>query len=283
VHQPWTQDAHGVRAKWLLRTAARLCDRFVCVSEAAERSWFGTSRVLDPDDPSTMALRHVTIHNAVDTQQIRAIVEATDQAAVRRDLGVAQSDLVVGAISRLREEKGIDVLANAFASVRHRVPQARMLVVGDGPDRDALQSQALELGINNSIVWAGARPWSDAIRLMSVTDIVAVPSRFEGFGLSAVEAMACGKPVVASAVGGLPEIVKDRETGLLVPPSDPQAWAEALVRLVGDPGLRQELGANAVADVRRRFGFPVFSARVLAHYKAVGLGCASRQWPEAPP
>ena len=279
VHQPWTPDAHGWRAKWFLRTAARLCDRFVCVSEAAERSWFGTSRVLDQNDPSTLASHHSTIHNTVDTERIDAIISETDRTAVRHDLGLAPLDPVVGVVSRLREEKGIDVLVDAFASVHGRVPQARLLVVGDGPDRGALQLQAAKLGIGDSVIWAGARPWPEAIRLMSAMDVVAVPSRFEGFGLSAIEAMACGKPVVASAVGGLPEIVENSETGLLVPPVDPQVLGQALLRLMEDPGLRQRLGTNAAADARRRFGLPVFGRRVLAHYEAVGFGCAPGHGP----
>ena len=238
VHQPATP--YGAQARALLRLAARLCERFICVSEAAERSWFG----------SVNEGRHLTIHNAVDTRRIEELVRATSTS----------TGLVIGAVSRLRHEKGVDVLLDAFAIVQKQFPQAHLLIVGDGPDRAALEQRATP-----NVEWAGQQSWERAIALMATMDIVVVPSRFEGFGLTAAEAMAAGKPVVASDVDGLREVVGD--AGVLVPAGDASALAAALARLANDAAARAALGRKARERVENNFSLESFRQKLLACYR----------------
>jgi glycosyltransferase involved in cell wall biosynthesis len=155
-------------------------------------------------------------------------------------------------VSRVRHEKGIDVLLDAM-------PGERLLVVGDGPDRAALERRAPA-----NVVWAGQQPWERAIALMKGMDIVVVPSRFEGFGLAAAEAMAAGKAVVASDVDGLREVVGD--AGVLVPAGDAVALGAALRRLLADPAERAALGRKARERVEQCFVPEMFRQKILALY-----------------
>jgi len=230
VHQPATP--YGWKPRLLLRLAAQMCDRFICVSEAAAKSWFGR------------ASRCVVIHNAVDIARIDAISPETG-----RDPKAAPT--VIGAVARIRHEKGMDVLLNAFAGITG----ARLRIVGDGPDRAALERR----GVAN-VEWVGQQPWERAIAWMKGMDIVVVPSRFEGFGLTAAEAMAAGKAVVASDVDGLREVVGD--AGVLVPAGDAAALAVALKRLLADPQERAVLGRKARERVETMFSLETFCRKI---------------------
>jgi glycosyltransferase involved in cell wall biosynthesis len=123
--------------------------------------------------------------------------------------------------------------------------------VGEGDDRSELEASAEALGIRGNVVFTGFM--QDVREMMSTCDIVLVPSSREGFGLAAVEAMALARPVIASAQGGLPEIVVPGETGLLVPPNDPQALADAVSELLAEPDLARQMGANGRARVEQHF------------------------------
>jgi glycosyltransferase involved in cell wall biosynthesis len=149
---------------------------------------------------------------------------------------------------RLSEEKGVLELVEAARGLP-------LVVAGDGPLRDRVQGAL------------GFVPHDEVLGLISRAAVVAAPSRREGFGLTAAEAMAHGRPVVASAVGGLLDLVADGETGLLVPPRDPAALRTALERLLGDPGLRARLGAAARERARERFSWSVVTDRTLAAYE----------------
>jgi glycosyltransferase involved in cell wall biosynthesis len=141
-------------------------------------------------------------------------------------------------VGRLAPEKGLGVLVDAMAAL----PGCSLLLVGDGPERPGLERRVADLGLADRVEFAGwvDPPWS----ARRTFDVLAVPSFTEGFPLVIVEAMLAGIPVVASAVGGIPEIVVDGDTGLLVPPHDAPALADALRRLLGDPDLRQAMAAR---------------------------------------
>ncbi len=190
-------DGHGFLARILVWLAAMFYSKFICVSQAVEQSWFGSSSLLDPDCPSIMHGKHVCIHNAVDLEAIDSIITGIDRNAIRSRLGLADAPLM-GTVSRLSREKGVDFLVDVFAKVRMQMPGIRLLVVGDGPEKANLEKQASEVGIADAVTWVGRCSWEDAVRYLSVMDLVAVPSRHEGFGLAAAEARACTIPVVAS-------------------------------------------------------------------------------------
>jgi len=258
----------GLRARVFVRIASRLCRIFFCVSQSAERSWFGDSQVFDAAQ-SNGHRRHYTLYNAVDVDRIAMLADGVDHAAVRRCLGLGDGP-VVGIVARLRSEKGHAILLDAMAEVVRELPEARLLAVGDGPDRDSLQEQARRLGIEGSVVWAGAKTQDEAFALYGVMDVVAVPSLFEGFGLSAAEAMAAGKPVVAAAADGLAEVVQDKVTGGVVPISDSKALTTGIAGLLSNPVLAKALGQAGRRRVAIEFSIARFAESTLAAYDRCG-------------
>lgn len=158
---------------------------------------------------------------------------------------------VLVAAGHLREDKGFDVLIEAFRAVHARFPGARLLLAGDGPDRVALEEAARPLG--DAVQFLGWAMPETTASLLDRSAVVAVPSRVEAFGLVALEAALRARPVVASAVGGLPEVVDAPATGLLVGPDDPEALAGAICELLGDPARAARMGTAAQARARTLF------------------------------
>ena len=157
---------------------------------------------------------------------------------------------------RLVPEKGFDIAIHAFAVVAASIPGARLVVVGEGPERQALERLAATLGLSSIVEFVGPVPPSAVPRLLNTVSVVAVPSRWdEPFGLVALEAALMARPVVAARVGGLPEVVEDGRTGLLVERQDPHALAEALVCLLRDPAAADRMGVVARARASALFGW----------------------------
>ncbi len=164
----------------------------------------------------------------------------------RVELGATPDEIVVGGIGRLHQQKGWDVLCRAAARVKECEPSVCFVVVGDGPERDRL----IAPGHGSSVRFIGYR--ERAAGLLSGMDVLVVPSRYEAFGLVAVEAMLASVPVVASRVEALPEVVGD--AGVLVPPEDPEALAVELIALIRSPSRRAELARRGADRARSRFG-----------------------------
>lgn len=140
---------------------------------------------------------------------------------------------------RLFPKNGVEYFVRALPEIRSAIPGVRVLVIGDGPERPRLEALAAELGVDDSIQFLGSRPHGEMPALFSSGEIAVFPSLMEATSMAALEAMSCGLPVVASSVGGLPEIV-DSEVGALVPPRDPAALARAVVQLFSDECLREK-------------------------------------------
>jgi glycosyltransferase involved in cell wall biosynthesis len=168
---------------------------------------------------------------------------------LREALDLRPDHVVFGYIGRLVPIKGLPTLLEAFALALGRAPSARLVLVGDGPDRPALQEQVTALGLGPAVRFAGWR--TDLPALYRTFDAVVLSSRNEGTPLAVIEAMAAGRPVVATSVGGVPDVVADGKTGMLVPPDDPRTLADALVALVDGPALRRSLGAAGRQAVGR--------------------------------
>ena len=164
-----------------------------------------------------------------------------DQAsALRLEWGVEPHEVLYGIVARLAEQKSIDTLLRAFAELRRQASTpVRLAIVGQGPLEAGLRSLASELGIADRVVWAGFR--TDIPVVMRALDVFTLSSIYEGFGLVLLEAMEASRPIVASDVSAIPEIVVDGETGRLVPPREPQPLAQGMSALLS-------------ADVRTRMG-----------------------------
>jgi len=158
---------------------------------------------------------------------------------------------VIGTVCRLVEpKKGLAVLLQAMAGLRDRAV-AQLLIVGEGPAFPALRALSVRLGLSDRVVFAGVR--RDIAGLLPLMDVFVLPSLYEGFGIALVEAMAAGRPVVATAVGGIPEVVVQGETGLLVPPGDPGALGDAIAHLVNHPEQARLMGARGRERACDRF------------------------------
>jgi len=175
-----------------------------------------------------------------------------DGAAFRREKGIPDEAPVVATVARLQPEKGLDILVRAFAELAPKHPTARLAICGSGREvKLQLRAMIAELGLGERVLMCGFR--KDVPAVLAATDVYALPSRAEGLGFSLLEAMASGCAVVASRVGGVPEIVTDGQDGLLVEPENPVALAAAIARLLDSPELRKRLGAAGRATAQERF------------------------------
>jgi len=267
VHQPWT-PAHKLRNKYILRAAALLCDRFTVVSQNAERSWFGSANLIDPSKPIANQSCHLTLYNAVDVDKLQSIRNSFAAKPDLGEIGIPADATVIGSVSRLRHEKGVDVLIHAFADLAIDVNGSNHLVlVGDGPDRQQLKDQAKMLDVQDRIHFMGALSWEASMRWMAQMDIVVVPSRFEGFGLTAAEAMAMGKPVVVANTFGLTELVEDGSNGLVFNNGDRLHLTQQLRLLLSDSAMAARLAVNAAETIRTRFDLATYQRNIAALYE----------------
>jgi len=265
VHQPCTKEFHGIKAKILLRISSLLSTRFIAVSENAEKSWFGNSVLFDPTNLITTKRKHFTIHNSIDLIRIDEITSYFNIEELKSKLGW-ENTIVIGAVSRLRHEKGIDLLFEAFSRLVPFNEHLRLLIVGNGPDEALLKLFTIEKGLESNVFFAGNKTWEEAIGLMNLMDIVVCPSRFEGFGLTAAEAMALEKPVVASAVFGLKEVVIEGETGLTFTTKNTDELTQCLKSLINNIPLQQKFGKCGRQRVQNHFSFDVFERKINALY-----------------
>jgi len=248
------------------RLTAGLSDRILTVSNAVRETVIRRDRV--PQE------KVFTVANGIECPG----PDRDARARLRQELGIPDGEVVILYVGRLHREKGLDVLLRALALLAPETHLAwRTLVVGDGPERRRMEEVADNLGLHDRLIFAGFRspigPWFDA------GDLFVLPSREEGMPVAALEAMARARAVVATAVGGTPEVVLDGETGLLVPPEDPPALAGALRTLMIDPELRDRFGGRGMSRVAREFSVDHMLRQTLRHYE----DCLSSPGPQHDP
>lgn len=238
------------RLRWLARY---WCTRIVCVSHTVANGIFG------PDDGAEQASgRVVVIPNAVDLTAVRA-------AAARDWRGMAswpREAMVVGYTGRLAHIKGPDVLLRAVARLHSQGLPVHLVIVGDGAEGDALNALTQQLGIGAITHFSGRLPRAEIYGAIKGFDIAAVPSREEGFGLSALEAMACGVPLLASRVDALQEVVVDGKTGLLFAPEDDADLARKMCGLLASPARRKALATQAAEHAEAQYGSDAFRENI---------------------
>jgi glycosyltransferase involved in cell wall biosynthesis len=235
----------------LLRLSDRVADGTVVNCEAMRRHLI--------EDEKVAASRIHLCYNSVDTGVFRS-----GRAWMPQELEGAS--LVIGVASAQRPEKGLGTLVEAFARVRHLEPGMRLLMLGDGPCHDELRAQAMRLGIESSCVFLP--PMSDIERWLPLFDIFVMPSLSEALSNSVMEAMASGCCVVASDVGGNPELVLDGRTGLLFAAGDAAGLAERLQRLIQDPLLRKRLADESTRWMNEKFSRAASLSRMQQIYES---------------
>lgn len=261
----WQQGRDDVQRKYirLRRMMLPFIDRFVAVSRDLQ-SWLEETVRLPP-------ARLTCIYNGVEADAF----QRSSRAEARARLGIPVAAFVIGTVARLVPVKAQVDLVEAFADLRARLPtqEMRLVLVGEGPERANLESVIRARGLGDHVWLAGAR--DDVPQWLAAFDVFALPSRNEGVSIAALEAMASGLPVVASCVGGNPEVVVDGETGLLTPPGDVAALSAACGRYVGDADLAQRHGAAGRTRMLRDFSIEAMVSGYRRLYDAVLAGSAA--------
>jgi glycosyltransferase involved in cell wall biosynthesis len=219
--------------------------------------WVSASRYNARQVAARYGREVTTIHNGVDTEVFRPQGRV---GSVRAGYGVGEAEILLVSVGRLVGWKGISVIVQALAQLPAGI---HYLIVGDGPERDALESLAKRLGLVGRVRFAGAVAHRDLPILLSNCDLFVQPSKGEeAFGISVVEAMACGLAVFASDNGGLPEIVLDGETGRLLPPGDVSAWAESIAAVVAEPATLKRWAVAARSRAESEFTWAANAAKL---------------------
>lgn len=239
----------------LSRWKYRQVDCFVCASEAIRRMV-----IADGVPPA----RAVTVYEGIDLGH----VDAAPPADLHAELWLPHQAPIVGNVAALVPHKGQRHLIEAAAIVVRKVPDARFVIAGEGELRPALERQIKDHRLEKHVFLTGFRP--DILSVHKAFDIFVMSSVTEGLGTSLLDAMACAKPIVATTAGGMPEVVVDG-TGLLVPPRDHEAMADAIVRLLRDDSARQEMAAAGLARVRTRFSAERMVQDTLEVYRRVAM------------
>jgi len=222
----------------LERLANRMTDVILANSEAVKADVIRQERV--------ESARIRVIYNGVDPSRYAVPAEP----GLKVSLGIPAGAKTIGVVARLIDYKGHRFFLQACPEIKRRYPLATFLLIGEGPEAGSLAALSRHLGLQETVRFLGTR--SDIPQLLSLLDVVALPSLEEGFPNVVLEAMAAGKPVLATGVGGIPEVVIHEETGLLVPPGNPQALAEGILRLLTHPDEAKTLADQARAALRSR-------------------------------
>jgi glycosyltransferase involved in cell wall biosynthesis len=217
----------------------RLYDRVICIAEAILRQ-------LQATGVPVAKLR--LVRSAVDPA---TCVPSWSDEDFRKAFTLAADALTVVCIAQLIPRKGHATLLDAWPAIVAACPRARLLVFGQGPEEARLRQQAAQLGVHESVSFAGFRP--DLLHFLGHVDLLVHPALREGLGVSLLQAQAAGVPVVATRAGGIPEAISDGSTGLLVPPANSVALATAVVRLLQDAGKRQAYGAAGRVRVAQEY------------------------------
>ncbi|HEX8121475.1 MAG TPA: glycosyltransferase [Solirubrobacteraceae bacterium] len=247
----WDETGRDAVKNRLMAAARRRAHRVIAVSEAARAAYLATGW----DRPEHV----VTVRNGIPGR-----ARPGAGAAVRAELGLRPDDLVVTMLAVLRDGKGHDVAIDAVERVRERVPRIRLLVAGEGPFRPEIERMAARVG--DAVQLVGQR--GDVMDVLDATDVLLHPTRIDALPTALIEAAAAGVPVVATDIGGVPEIVDDAVGGVLVPnPPTAGPVAEALSGLLEDPARRAEMGAAARRTFEERFTAEGWALRLRALYE----------------
>jgi glycosyltransferase involved in cell wall biosynthesis len=254
-HSLWPETATPIRI--LNRATIGLDDGLIAVSDASRRAL-----------PTPLRERAEVIVHGIDLSAAPEMLRRKEEirSSVRSEFGLEDDELLVLTVANLRAEKGYDVLLTAADDLVRRSVPVRFVTAGQGELETEMKARHRELGLGGRFVFCGPR--SDVMRLMTGSDIFALPSHHEGLPVTLMEASSVGLPIVATSVGEIPAIFQDGESALLVPPGKPDLLAQALDRAISDESLRSRLGKGALAE-SVRFDVATAARRVEELYREI--------------
>lgn len=217
-----------------------LTDKVCVVCEDLKKSLKESLHLLDK--------KMITIYNGIEISNVALSVDLVQK---KKDIGYKNNEMIVGTVGRLDPVKNYKVLLRSAAIITQDMPNVKFLFVGDGPAAEGLKSLTQELGLNSRVIFLGQR--EDVPELLKIMDVFALPSLSEGLSKAILEAMAAGLPVVATNVGGNPELVIENQTGFLVPSGDPQGLANAIIYLLKNHEQAKRMGMSGQEMVRQHF------------------------------
>jgi glycosyltransferase involved in cell wall biosynthesis len=237
--------------KWL----SLFTDKIMTLTEL-ERKDYVTFRVCRPE-------KITVINSGIELEKFRNI--QIDQTQKRAEFSIGPEEIVIGMMGRLEPVKGPEFLIEAAKAVIERIPKIKFLIVGEGSLRERLEERCYQLRIHDRVIFTSWR--EDIPEILSILDVVVLPSLNEAVGRILIEAGALGKPVVATYVGGIPEIVKDKETGILVSPKSVTDLAQALIALARDENRRNQMGQAARRWIDDKFSSTRMIAQIARLYE----------------
>ncbi|OYW00572.1 MAG: hypothetical protein B7X11_04440 [Acidobacteria bacterium 37-65-4] len=234
--------------------AARWCDRITTVSDF-HRKWALRLGIASNE-------KIVTVHNGIAPDRLEV---NTSSAITRNAFGITDNQAVIGVIGRLAPGKGLEVILDSFPGVLAKHPQARLLIVGDGPEADSLKSMQANLGLTGKVIFTGFR--QDIGNILNACDLVVSPTLREGLSVSILEAMALSKPIVTTDISSNKELVEHMVSGILIPPLDAAALTQAIISLIDDPGRAEQFGENAFAKFQSCYSEKMMQEKMWMVYK----------------
>jgi len=274
-------NTHSGRDSFLAGVAARLSRRRPAVVRTRHLAMPITSRVSYAYLPHRVVtvsgyVKEYLVREGVPGERIVVVptgietgrfADGAAPANLREELGLPPDVLLVGAVAVLRNKKGLRFLLEAAPSVLARFPRTVFLIVGTGPQEENLRNAIVSMGLSGSVRMLGHR--EDVSRILLSLDLFVLPTVQEALGTAFLEAMATGRAVVGCRVGGVPEVVEEGKTGLLVPPEDPAALAEAILTLLADGELRARMGAAGRQSVMARYSVEEMCRRMWEVYRSL--------------
>lgn len=237
-------------------TYTKWTDKIICNSEYIRKN-LEESGI----DPGLLEV----VHNGIDFERFKC---NTGKEPIYSDFGLKKGDIIVGSVGSLFKTKGHEYLVRAFSGVLEKYPESKLIIVGDGPERVNLELISEELGIKEQVIFTGFR--EDVPEIIRSFNVMVVPSIWEEpFGLVNVEAMYSGVPLVATDVGGIPEIVKNDFSGILVEPESEEAIKQAIFQIIGNKEYGSKILENAKKDVILRFSIDNTSKEVINIYQGL--------------
>lgn len=232
--------------------ALRRLDLVVAVSQAVER---------DLASRGVAGRRVSVIHNGI---ACPGDWGATDPTSLRAEIGLPKSAFVIGAVGRLVAVKGYEYLIDAMRDVVRMIPDSHLVIAGEGPLLDQLRGRVERHGLAQRISFAGYQ--SEIRRFLAMLDVFVMPSLSEGLPMALLEALCCGKAAIGTSVGGIPEVISDRENGILIPPSDAKCIAKGIAEIHGDETFKTSLSRRARASVEKDFSSEAMARKYSSLY-----------------